>query len=479
MTDGNLQSQTELVPVTVIKTIAETKMFSPGDKVLIAYSGGPDSTALVHILMRHRDRYRISLDLCYLNHNLRGDQSDFEQKFVERAASALGLPLHVKVLSENEASEIARGSIEARARAHRLSFLKDTAAAISADKIATGHTSDDQVETLLMRLFIGTGPDGFRGIEPISSRLVRPLINTPKSELLAFLDCNGIDYVQDSTNLQTRFLRNRVRHQLVPRIVEIFGDHALRKICALSKIVQDESKIVSKLAWEAYQEARQDSSEPLSLNVENLDRLKPALLRRVLRLALSESGYDNQTIRANHLGLLQSVLKSSKSEPSVLLPGGIRVLRRNGLMLFDASAEVSHALPFCVELPVPGEASVADRSLRITAQIVEEPSRLLPISEEGALIDMDSCLGQGNALILRSASPGDAFAPLGMTEKVGVSSFLKKAKIPSSARKHYPLLCSQSGQVLWIIGMRIDHSARVTTSSQRGVLLLTQSVPKS
>ncbi|HUT02340.1 MAG TPA: tRNA lysidine(34) synthetase TilS, partial [bacterium] len=145
-----LKRQTQLVPLSVIKTIEAYSMFAPGDTVLVAFSGGPDSTALVHILMLQSERYGIRLHLAYLNHNLRGKESAEEQRFVEGMAKELGLPLEIRTLTKRESQELSERSLESRARAHRLAFLEEAASRVGADEIATGHTFDDQVETLLM-----------------------------------------------------------------------------------------------------------------------------------------------------------------------------------------------------------------------------------------------------------------------------------------------------------------------------------------
>ncbi len=467
-----LQRKTPLVPISVIKAIDASSMFAQGDTVLVAFSGGPDSTALVHILDLQSQRYGISLHLAYLNHRLRGRESDAEQDFVERTAKRLGLPLETRALSEEEAERVSARSIESQARAIRLEFLKNAARAVGAQKIATGHTFDDHVETLLMRLFTGTGPDGFAGIRAISGVFVRPLIETPKKDLLKFLSDNSIDYVQDSTNLSSDFLRNRVRGHLIPSIVKTFGPHAPSKLASFSRIVTAEADVVKEMAAGAYRDARCEVDGRPALLVDALKSMKPAVRNRVLKLLLSEMNFPEQSIYSQHIASIAALAVSRNSQARAKLPGGMNVARKGDVIVFGGPDAAHDAYPpFRCGLMVPGQVPIPFTNLSMSARIVDVPAHAIPANRTEALLDADVCLACGRELIVRSLEPQDTFVPLGMTQRVRVSEFLKKRKAPQSERLNYPLVTRQDGKVLWVVRQRIDDEARITESASSGLLL--------
>jgi len=467
-----LKRKTQLVPISVIKTIDANSMFARSDKVLVAFSGGPDSTALVHILHLQSERYGIALHLAYLNHRLRGRESDAEQDFVERTAKRLGLPLETRVLTDDEAERVSARSAESRARGIRLEFLKSAAETVGAQKIATGHTFDDHVETLLMRLFTGTGPQGFAGIHAISGLFVRPLIETPKDVLLKFLSDNAIGYVQDSTNLSSNHLRNRVRRHLVPRIVETFGPHAPSKLASFSEIVTAEADVVEEIAAGAYCDARREVDDRPALLVDALKRMKPAVRNRVLKLALSEMNFPDQSIYSRHIASIAALAASGNPQARTKLPGGVNVARKGDLIVFGAPDATRDAYPsFRCELTVPGQVLIPFRNLAISAKTVDVPAHTIPTSGTEALLDADVCLECGSELVVRSLEPQDTIVPLGMTERVRVSEFLKKHAVPRQERQNYPLLTRQDGSVLWVVGQRIDDEARITESTSYGLLI--------
>lgn len=466
-----MNCKTHLVPLSVIKTIDQNELFSHGERVLIAFSGGPDSTALVHILNRLKGRYGISLHLAYLNHNLRGTESVSEQDFVERTATALDLPLIERRLTANEVDEVLQGSVEARARSVRLAFLKDAANALGADKIATGHTFDDQVETLLMRLFTGAGPEGFAGMSVSSEGIVRPLIDTHKAQLMNYLSNRGIGYVLDSSNQSEKFLRNKVRHTLIPTILDIFGDHSLVKVSRLARAIEKESQIMGRIASEAYKEALVEKDGSPALSVEHLRRMASALRFRVFRLALSEVGLTGQDTRYENLVSVDAVVLSRNPEAMTDLPGDVALERRGDTVHFSGG-HIRRALgPFQMELPVPGCISVEAAEVAIAAEVVPSPNDGPSGSADLVMLDAGFCLERGQKLTVRSVKSEDVFQPLGMQCSVQVREFLKKQKTPSTERKNHPLVLRPDGTVLWVVGKRINHEARIRPDTLSALLL--------
>ncbi|MBN1592964.1 MAG: tRNA lysidine(34) synthetase TilS [Candidatus Coatesbacteria bacterium] len=465
------EPKTHLIPVSVIKTIDKHRMLERGERVLIALSGGPDSVALAHILKLHSERYGIHLHLAYLNHNLRGDESIDEQQFVERVANDLKLPLETRALMRDEAAEIAARSTEARARETRLQFLSEAAERVGASKIATGHTLDDQVETLIMRLFIGTGPAGFSGIRPVSGKFIRPLIDTPKSDLLNFLEENSIEYIHDSTNRSLRFLRNKVRHVLLPKIIETFGPGAQDRLLSFSNIVSSESDFLEGIAERALREAAISEGESPALDILALNRLEPAIRNRVLRLALSDAGFPPQSITSRHIEAVSAIARSKNPNARTKLPGGVSVARRDDIIVIgESEASTMGSVGFRLQISVPGEAAISSLGRTVSIQQVDPPISVIPSDSSKALLDAGFCLKCGYSLLIRNPEEDDRFTPLGMDREMSIIEFLKKQGLRRDGRMCQPVLARPDGELLWVIGVRIAEQAKMKDGERPGLL---------
>lgn len=211
-------------------------MLVPGDRIVVALSGGPDSVALLGALAGLAEEFGVSVCAAHFNHGLRGDESLRDQHCAENVARRLGIDLVV-----GQSSALDQGAnLEARAREQRYAFLTRTAEGQSCTKIATGHTLDDQAETVLMRLLRGSGPEGLAGIQPVrDGRIIRPLIECSRAEVLAFLHAADLPFCQDSSNRDLRFLRNRIRHEVMP-LLESIQPAAKRRLAAAGQLVTDE-----------------------------------------------------------------------------------------------------------------------------------------------------------------------------------------------------------------------------------------------
>ncbi|MDH5174954.1 MAG: tRNA lysidine(34) synthetase TilS, partial [Elusimicrobiota bacterium] len=204
----------------VKKTIEKYGMFSPGDRILVAVSGGPDSVCLLHILDRFRKEMGLSLHVAHVNHGIRKRESKREEKFVTHLAGRMGLPITVKSLDVPSYARKKKLTVEEAARDMRYSVWERLAGKLNAKKIALGHTASDQVETVLMHLLRGSGPQGLSGIPPLrklgSAVIVRPLIKISRDEILGYLKQNNLKFCLDSSNRKTEYFRNKIRLKLLP-----------------------------------------------------------------------------------------------------------------------------------------------------------------------------------------------------------------------------------------------------------------------
>ncbi len=309
-----------------------------GDKVLVAVSGGADSTALLDAFVRLRRCAKTPDEIfaVHCNHLLRGEESDADEAFVRGQAPAYGVPLFVGSFNASALAEDQSRNLEATARDLRYGGFQTAAAHFGANIIATAHTRDDQVETLLMRLLRGTGAEGLRGIHesavlPSGARLIRPLLNVTRAEVIEHCGHYGIGFRTDSSNFSTDFTRNRVRLELLPQM-RTYNPRFDESLLRLSGQMTEDGDCLSGSAAELLDRALQPEQD-WSLDLKLLQKAHPAIRRRVLRLWLKWGRGDLNRIDAAHLLSLESLATRSEGGRHIELPGGWQVWRRAGRLL--------------------------------------------------------------------------------------------------------------------------------------------------
>ncbi|MBW2620551.1 MAG: tRNA lysidine(34) synthetase TilS, partial [Deltaproteobacteria bacterium] len=241
---------------TVEQTITTYGMLKPGDSVLIGVSGGPDSVALFHVLLTLASRFSLRIGVAHLDHCLRQNDSDKDAEFVASLAARFDIPCYIHKANVRKYQLENKLSLEEAARRVRHTFLNRVAEKNSFNKIALGHHFDDNAELVLMNLFRGSGPLGISGIPPVrDGKIIRPLIRSNRSEIIAFLDKNGIKYISDSSNRDTRFLRNRIRHDLIPLLKTSYNPKITQNLNRLASIVRSEEEWIEDVIHPLFKKA--------------------------------------------------------------------------------------------------------------------------------------------------------------------------------------------------------------------------------
>ena len=418
-------------------------------RILLAVSGGADSTALLSIMARLEKNLRLQLAIAHFDHGLRGARiAQREERFVRELAVSLDLPFH-------EGS--ARGkriASEDAARRARYEFLATVAAREGFSAVATGHTASDQAETVLLHLVRGTGLDGLAGMSarakwPFSGNgaltLLRPLLRLSRQETEAYCASAGISPVEDASNASPRYRRNRVRHELLPLLRQMnpaIEDAMVR----LAEAAGEDVSFLHSVAVEALLDAR-EGSQRLSSRVLAAWPASPR--RHALRLAMTGLLGDAQEMTQRHLLGLERLLLEGKTGDRLDLPRGVvAVLRRDALEL-RLEAEPSQALPDKpVMLQLPAESRYG--------RFLVAASTKRPASGESVEVAA-SVLEDG--LCVRSWQPGDRFNPLGMRGQKKLQDFFTDAHVPREDRESIPLFVSSRG-IVWVGGLRIAEWAR-------------------
>jgi len=298
-------------------TLQRNNLLKSGDTVIIALSGGPDSVCLSHILKSLQKELKYQIVLAHLNHAIRGKAGDQDARFTEKFARKLNLPLFQAKLKK-------RPKNEGEARKLRYQFLERVRQKNKAQKVATAHTKDDQIETILLHLLRGTGLPGLSGIRYQNKRIIRPLLSSSRQEVLSYLQKNKLTFCLDKTNKDLAFTRNRVRHQLIPLLKKEFNPNLEKSLLNLSLIAREANHYIQARAKAFI------SKNPENLPLQSWQALPRALKRETLRQAIASLSGNLQDIYAVHIAETVNMLETNHGNKKKNLPHGLQILKKDG-----------------------------------------------------------------------------------------------------------------------------------------------------
>ncbi len=452
----------------LLKTIRKQQSMRAGDRLAAAVSGGADSVALLCLLLELRDDLGIALSVAHVNHKLRGKESDEDERFVAELARQHGLELHVceAPFEGRRPSEIGSG-IEAAARELRYGFFRRLAREDRVAKIATAHTLDDQAETVLLRIFRGAGIRGLSGIHRriafakqgrTFGEVLRPLLGFRRAALHEFLRERGQSWREDPSNRDVAFLRNRVRHRLLPMIGEEFGEAAIEHMSELAEIARAEEE-----HW-AFGHPEVRARQAASLPVGPLLALSLAAQRRLLRAWLETNAPDLKM----SFRLIEEALALA-GEPTgrkLEMPSGwnLRQGRQTLLLQFEADNGRDEGTDYRYALAVPGAVEVPELGARIEARLVDA----VGIREEdrGQLLDPERIPKQ---VLVRNWRAGDRYWPAHTAAAKKVKELLSDRHAAGAEKKLWPVAVVEGCGLVWMRGFAVPAAFRAPAEAAQAI----------
>ncbi len=425
-------------------------MLRPGQRVLVGVSGGADSVCLLLILMD----LGYEVGVAHLNHGLRGLESDADETFVrdlceQRSVRFFGK--RVKIPTE-------RGNLEADGRQARKEFFAEIVKSEGFDRIALAHNRDDRVETFLLNLWRGAGTAGLTSMEPVTGVVVRPLIRASRQEIESYLGDIGQTWRTDPTNRDTRFARNRLRHDTIPTLKDAFNPKLPEALSRTIELLDDENAWMEMLSLEWLGRHGTRNATGYVISVSALASGNRALQRRVLRETFKELG-GLKDVGFDHVeSALQLVAGPNQSGKRIQIPGGLTVTRSFGELVVQSRTDPP--AEFDYELRIPGEVHIPELGRIFMAKVVTEAGNYF--GTERVIVDGGNL---GPYVRIRNWRPGDYYRPVGLPAGK-LKKLFQKARIPRSQRHQWPVLVADS-TIVWVASFPVSREFAPRGGSKR------------
>jgi len=440
--------------------VVSNSLLEPDQKIVIGVSGGADSVALLHLLLQLRGKMRLTLLAVHINHNLRGEESQTDEQFVRNLCSTLSIPLVVRQVRFE-----GKTGLENQARAKRRQILTQVLDSYKFDRIALAHQKNDQAETVLMNLLRGAGITGLGGIRAVSGKFIRPLLPFTKAEIEQWMRDNHHQWRTDSSNQDSTFTRNRIRHELLSMLQDSFHPQVMEHLAEQAGIFQQAD------GWLMQHCARLLKK----LTLDETDDMTTLDLRRLKAMTELEQFYCLRSVYARLSGTQQEFFRHSFAEIGKILRGegcrqtslahGIRVYRQYDELIFSTK-DLDKASEEAKELTLDEERThFAFQNWRFTLKYL----KLLPHDYATPVDRLSVCIDLNKVtlpLTLRLRQPGDRFVPLGMQSEKKLKEFFIDEKVPRTERDKVPILTDVE-KIVWVVGYRLDNRVLCSPDTHR------------
>jgi len=466
---------------SVRSTIDKYRMLIGGELVVVGVSGGPDSVALLHVLNALRPVYKADLHVAHLEHGLRGKAAIADMKFVRSLCGDLGIPCTTRSIDVKGLAKASTLSVEAVGRKTRYAFLEEVRRETGAARIATGHTANDQAETLLLNLIRGSGILGLRGIRPVfEDRIIRPLIGSTRQEVLDHLEKNRLAFRIDDSNLDMAYDRNRVRQLLIPLIEREFNPRIVDSLVRTSNLFSSIADYIEEEVARGAGTCLQPGEGRATIDLKRFVALSPAVRTFILYAAVRALEGDDQVATYEKLSAVDAVARGSESGARIDIGSGLSAIKEFDILTVGRNPGPAES--YTVPLAVPGVTLIETGPCEIEVSMRGERSPLGRQKASPGRVKAPTGLAGGSVaahfdlaglalpLVARSWHEGDRFRPFGMRGSKKVQDVFVDEKIPLSRRGRIPLVCDRKG-IIWIAGVKRSARAPITSRTRDSITL--------
>lgn len=472
------------------------RLWSPGATLVVGVSGGPDSLCLLGalraLLASGHSGAPGRLVVAHLDHGVRDTASAEDAAWVRAFAADLGVECVTERVDVPELARSERCSLEEAGRNARYTFLRRVLAECHAERICVGHTSDDQLETLIMNWLRGSGLAGLSGMAPLTGDIARPLLGMTRAQTLAYCAARGWEPREDATNADVSYRRNRVRAELIPALRH-YNPNLRETLVRNAALLADDDDFLTATAANAWRELAQRDANAVSFTVDTLRETPPAIRHRLLQRAFAHLAGDGHALEAVHVLALDELIARQASGGALALPGQLRAQRDYGTLLLERYLDTTDATPplaatgASLRLQAPGSVELPLLGWRLRAWYAttapgherEDAAPVFPsLARHGTAAELRRLESRvyvdaeqaGDVFEVRGWRRGDRFQPLGTPFDKKVHDYFVDAKVPRRLRGRTPLVFGRA-HLVWLAGQRIDDRVKLTSATQRVLVL--------
>ncbi len=443
---------------------------SSGDKILVGVSGGIDSISLLYVLHGLSKIKNFSLAVAHINHMARGEDSFADAEFVAHISKKLELPFFLKEIEVDKECIKLKRSFQETARIIRYQFFDEILKIIGGSKVALGHSADDQAETILLNMVRGSGLKGLTGMPQIRGNIIRPFLKVYRKELEAYLGKREISFRNDSSNNNTKYIRNKVRKELIPSL-ETYNPAIKKCLNEMSGILEEDDSFLSQMTRDIFNQKfrfKDGEEKQVVWDIENFLSYPIALRRRLVRETFYKITGEMQGITAFHVAQALNLFDTPKAGKALNISRDVTVTCSyksvSFKQVFDRSA-ISHIDRGVTSILIPGITELKEGHIQVQTQIIENKIEVSSLNPElEAFLDLEKT---GSTLNVRFFRAGDRFCPLGMSGSKKLKSYFIDKKVPHKTRSRIPILTNDKDDIIWVYGQRIANFCRVTDKTKK------------
>ncbi|MGI6538405.1 MAG: tRNA lysidine(34) synthetase TilS [Caldicoprobacterales bacterium] len=454
----------------VVQTITKYQMLSRRDKVIVGFSGGADSVALLHVLKELKPRFEIELFAVHINHGIRGQAADEDADFARGLCKKWGIPFFEKKVNIPSLAKSKGLSEEEAGRLVRYDFFQHVSERVGGNKIATGHHKNDQAETILLNLIRGTGMQGLTGIPPVDQRrLIRPLIEVTRQEITDYLRRHNLSYREDASNEDIVYTRNRIRNQLMPYLAREFNPDIVESLTRMADILREEENFLADYVKKVYHNKVHIFKDLIKINLQDFTDLHTAVQKRLIRSIILQLRGSLTNVANHHVEAVLELAEGGRTGSETGIPGTawgeprLEVEVSYGFLIFrkENKEKKNTDIDFMEPLSIPGKVSIKALGQTIRAEKWDRNWGLAH-SPECIYINADRIKG---GLWLRFRRDGDRFKPFGMSGTKKLKDFFIDRKVPAARRMQIPLLVDEES-IIWVVGFQISEDYKITDATE-------------
>ena len=456
--------------------IKANRFFESANRIVLAVSGGADSTALLYVLQALKNEKILNADVvcAHINHQLRGADADLDEDFVIEMARKLNYRVTTNRLDVRGFAEKNKLSIETAARRLRIECLLDIAGAENCKCIVTAHHSNDNAETILQRIIRGTGFRGLGGIWPVrvfadDIRFARPFLSVTRDEINEYLKKRNLKWRTDHTNADCTYTRNFIRHRLLPAVQQDCKGSIVKELSKLAASARKFYGLVCNYAEKVWPELTHCSENEIKLNLKTFVNQHPEIMVELIRRSLTAVGCGQRDVTSRHFKRILQLAKKNVTSGKIELPSGFVVRRECGYLIFappEKSSTLDKIISETVRVEVPGQTIFGQYLIEATALEINECQIEKFKTPKTAFIERFDLDKIKLPLVVRFRKDGDRFWPLGLEAEKKVGKFLTSAKVPQQLRRKL-LVVTDGEKIIWLWPIRISEKTRVTNKTRK------------